>query len=255
MNVLSEKTLQACSGDDAAVVLARVVSARISAPGTRSESAMIELEVERTICGSSPPAVSVWRYTSRGNTILQQGRRYVVAVVRGSGPVPYGLGDFVLVPEGREAEAVQAHLRIVQRMAPSGATSGNDTARQTRKVTILDEQVLRAAIDHGESIALVHVIRASISSPGTRSELAVLEVAVERSLRGDIPSRLSLCRYTSRGDTVLQPGKKYVVTFDRGDMTPVPWELGAFVAVAEGTESHAVDAHLAALRRLTPGGT
>lgn len=121
MNVLSKKTLQACRGDDAAVVLARVASARISASGTRSESAMIELEVERTICGSSPPAVSVWRYTSRGNTILQQGRRYVVAVVRGSGPVPYGLGDFVLVPEGREAEAVEAHLEIVRRMKPAEA--------------------------------------------------------------------------------------------------------------------------------------
>jgi hypothetical protein len=120
MNMLSKKVLRECSGDDAAVVLARVAGARISAPGTRSEAAILELEVERTICGTSPPAVSTWRYTSRGNTVLQQGRKYVVAFARGAGPVPYGLGDFVPVPEGREAEIVEAHLAVVKRMSPPG---------------------------------------------------------------------------------------------------------------------------------------
>lgn len=119
MNLLSKKTLRECRAGDAAVVLARVERARISAAGTRSEAAVLELQIERTICGSSPSTVSVWRYTSRGNTLLKAGQRYVVAFARGPGPVPYGLGDFVLVPEGRESEAVDAHLEIVRRMKPA----------------------------------------------------------------------------------------------------------------------------------------
>jgi hypothetical protein len=118
METLSDETLQGCKGDDAAVVLARVARAHISSPGTRSEAARVELEVERTICGTAPAALKAWRYTSGGNTVLEQGRRYVVAVHRGPGPVPYGLGDAVLVPEGREAEAVDAHLAKLRRAKP-----------------------------------------------------------------------------------------------------------------------------------------
>lgn len=120
MNTLSKKTLRDCRSGDAAVVLARVERAQVSAPGTRSESAQVDLKVERTLCGSSPETVRAWRYTSRGNTILEEGERYVVAIARGQGAVPWALGDFVRVPPGREAEAVDAHLAILRRMKPAG---------------------------------------------------------------------------------------------------------------------------------------
>lgn len=120
MSMLSEKTLRACREPGVAIVLARVTKAEIEAPGTRSEMAVLDLAVERTICGEAPPALSAWRYTSRGDTILQEGERYVVVCSKGSGPVDYGLGDFVPVPPGREAEVVEAHLAAVKRMSGGG---------------------------------------------------------------------------------------------------------------------------------------
>jgi hypothetical protein len=120
MSMLSKKTLRACRDPGVVIALVRVTKAEIDNPGTRSEMAVLDLAVERPICGEAPPSLSAWRYTSRGNTVLQEGRRYVAVCARGVGPVDYGLGDFVPVPEGKETEIVDAHLAAVKRTPATG---------------------------------------------------------------------------------------------------------------------------------------
>lgn len=51
-----------------------------------------------------------------------------------------------------------------------------------------------------------------------------------------------------------QQRKKYIVAFARGRHGSAEHGLGAFVAVPEGKEREIVDAHLAALKRLSPAG-
>jgi hypothetical protein len=116
MNILGKKTLRVCGDPDSGIVLARVAKARIRAPGTRSEAVILDLDVERKICGDPPTPLSVWSYTSRGNTFLKEGQKYVVVFTPTTvGPVRHGLGDFIAVPEGKEAEIVDAHLAALAR--------------------------------------------------------------------------------------------------------------------------------------------
>lgn len=120
MTLLSDESLQACREPGVAVVLARVTKAEIDNPGTRSEMAILDLAVERTLCGEVPPAVSVWRYTSRGDTVLREKERYVVVCAKRNGPVDHSLGEFVPVPAGRETEVVEAHLAALKRLSAQG---------------------------------------------------------------------------------------------------------------------------------------
>jgi len=120
MTMLSKKALRACRDPGVAIVFARVARAEIDNAGTRSETAVLDLAVERTICGEAPQTLSVWRYTSGGNTHLKEGSRYVVVCRRGPGPVDYGLGEFVHVPEGKESEIVEAHLAAVKQPPATG---------------------------------------------------------------------------------------------------------------------------------------
>lgn len=115
VTLLSPRVLEACRDPRAAIVLARVDSARISNAGTRSEMTILDLTLERRICGEAPATLRAWRYTSGGDTVLRKGGRYVLACARGSGPVDWGLGEFVAVPAGKESEIVDAHLAALKR--------------------------------------------------------------------------------------------------------------------------------------------
>jgi hypothetical protein len=119
MKTLSQETLGDCAHDTVAVVLALVEHAEIAAPGARGETAFLRLRVERTVCGTVPASLEAWRYTSEGDTALEAGKKYIVALVRQRGPVPYALGEFVLVPAGREAQAVDAHLALLRKSKDS----------------------------------------------------------------------------------------------------------------------------------------
>lgn len=137
---------------------------------------------------------------------------------------------------------------------PALARGASVSKQGVRDMEMLSDEALRACREHGEAIALVRVTKAAIESPGTRGEMAVLELAVERAVCGEAPAAVEAWRYTSRGDTLLRQGRKYVVTLSRGGIGPVEFGLGAFVPVAEGREPEAVDAHLAALKRLPAAG-
>ncbi len=120
MEMLSDEALGACSTPSVAIVLARVTAAEIDAAGTRSEAAVLEVAVERTLCGRAPATLSVWRWTSGGDTVLVPGRKYLVVCRRGPGLAPYGLGHFVPVPEAEESAIVAAHLAALKRLQAKG---------------------------------------------------------------------------------------------------------------------------------------
>ncbi len=114
MQTLSDDALRSCGEPGNALALVRVKSVAIDAPGSRSEHVIADLAIERTICGSPPQMLEAWSFTSKGNTLLEAGRRYVLALIAAQGYTPFGLGDFVEVPEGREDEAVELHQRALK---------------------------------------------------------------------------------------------------------------------------------------------
>lgn len=123
-NLLSKNALRSGTADGAAIVLARVKDVRIDSAGSRSEAAVFKLAVEQVLCGSSPSSLTVWRYTSGKSTLhglgktLQRGNTCVLAFERGDGPwpAPRALVEFVLVPEGRQDEIVEAHLEALRQI-------------------------------------------------------------------------------------------------------------------------------------------
>jgi hypothetical protein len=115
MQKISDETLRSCcSAPGNAVALVLVKSVEIDAPGTRSEHVTVDLAIERTICGAPPPMLEAWSFTSKGNSILTAGRRYVLALIAAQGYADFGLGEFVEVPQGRENEAVEMHQRALK---------------------------------------------------------------------------------------------------------------------------------------------
>jgi hypothetical protein len=114
MKKISDEALQTCSEPGNAVVLALVKSVDIDAAGTRSEHVMVDLAIERTICGAPPPTVEAWSFTSKGNIVLTVGRRYVISLIAAQGYADFGLGEFVEVPQGRENEAVETHQQALR---------------------------------------------------------------------------------------------------------------------------------------------
>lgn len=97
------------------VAVVRVIDVTLEAPGTRSEAVRVSAEVERLLHGKSDPRVTLHRYTSGGNRLLDAGNRYIVAV---SGPgegnmIPMELIGFVEVSEASQAEAIAAHERLI----------------------------------------------------------------------------------------------------------------------------------------------
>ncbi len=117
MDRLSDEALRACQDPGSAVALVRVRAVELHAPGTRSEHVIADLDVERALCGSPPPALKAWSFTSKGALLVAEGRRYVMAVLAAQGYARFGIGDRVEVPPGREDEAVELHRKALAALA------------------------------------------------------------------------------------------------------------------------------------------
>jgi len=116
----------------------------------------------------------------------------------------------------------------------------------------LSDDVLRAALDDGRSLALVLVLSTSVSDPGTMSESLEAELAVEQVLLGQPAPRVSAWTWSHPN---LVPGHRYLVVFGGGfsKMGPGGREklaLGAILEVSHGAEAEAVRVHGEALERL-----
>ncbi len=96
-----------------AVALVRVLAVKLHAPGSRSEHVTVELQVEHVLCGSPPDRVAAWSFTSKGDKLVAENRRYVMVLLAAQGYAPFGLGDRVEVLPGQEAEAVEAHQKAL----------------------------------------------------------------------------------------------------------------------------------------------
>ena len=112
----------------------------------------------------------------------------------------------------------------------------------------IDAETLQEAADDGV-IALVRATKAEISNPGTRSESVRVEAEIVSSLRGPTPRPLVLRRYTSGGDTVLTPGRHYIVAAITDARFAPAMQVTGLVPVAEGQQDPAVAAHRAILER------
>jgi len=113
MEQLSNEALFACNEPGSAIALVCVEQVKISAPGSRSEHVEAELSVEQTLCGSLPTRLIAWSFTSKGDTLLDSGKRYLIVLVAAQGYAPFGLGERILVPPGREAEAIEQHRKAL----------------------------------------------------------------------------------------------------------------------------------------------
>lgn len=113
MERLSDEALRACAEPGNAIALVRVERVSISAPGTRSEHVKAELAVEQALCGSPPARLVAWSFTSKGDTLLDAGRRYLVVLLAAQGYAPFGIGDHLEVAPGREAEALEQHRKAL----------------------------------------------------------------------------------------------------------------------------------------------
>ncbi len=112
---LSDEVLQRVCGDPTqSIGLVKVDKVQLRAKGSRSEHVVAKLSVEQTICGALPAAVEAWCFTSNGQSLLAEGRRYVLALAAGAGYAPFGFGEFVEVPPGRERESTELHQRAVK---------------------------------------------------------------------------------------------------------------------------------------------
>lgn len=120
MERLSDEALRACQEPGNAVALVRVRAVELDAAGTRSEHVTAELEVERALCGAPPSSLEAWSFTSKGDTLVAPGRRYVIALLAAQGYAPFGIGDRVEVPPGREGEAVEVHRKALAVLGATG---------------------------------------------------------------------------------------------------------------------------------------
>jgi hypothetical protein len=113
MERIGDEALRAGLEAGNAVALVRVLAVKLHAPGSRSEHITVELQVERALCGSPPEKVRAWSFTKNGDPLVSESHRYVMVLLAAQGYAPFGLGDRVEVPPGREAEAVETHERAL----------------------------------------------------------------------------------------------------------------------------------------------
>lgn len=118
--LIADVLLSRCIESKGAVVLVQVDRVEIKAKGTRSESAWFKATVNQTVYGAPEPRIEFWCTTSKGKTVLTEGRTYIVAV-SGSGEnwVPGTMMDYVPVRPGKEDATVNEHKLAVQRLLAS----------------------------------------------------------------------------------------------------------------------------------------
>lgn len=131
--------------------------------------------------------------------------------------------------------------------APAASAPAQDTHPMPapHQATIKAE-ALQEAAEEGV-VALVRVTRAALQHAGTRSETAQIDLEIVTSLRGPSPKPLVVRRFTSKGDTLMETGKLYMVAAVPDQRTEDALQLIGFVPVAAGQEGAAVESHRAAL--------
>ncbi len=133
-------------------------------------------------------------------------------------------------------------------LAIGAPPAGREAASAERKDNVeqISDELLRRVLQDNLAVALVRVVATEVAAPGTRSEAAVADLAVERVVFGDLAPTVAAWRYGAKETTLVQT-HRYVVVVKRGmDYTPL---LG-FVEVPPGAEDEAVRVHREALERL-----
>jgi hypothetical protein len=118
MERLSDDALREGREAGNAVALVHVLAVDLHAAGTRSEYVTVQLQIERVLCGSPPEKLTAWSFTSKGDTLVTQGQRYVMVLVQAQGYARFGIGDRVEVLKGEEAQAVELHQKALAALGP-----------------------------------------------------------------------------------------------------------------------------------------
>lgn len=110
--------LKECLNNNGIIALVFVKRADVLLIGTRSEWVDISVMVEQEVHGSLSGEVQLRRYTSGGDTVLQKGKRYIVAITPVTRFAPrLSLEGFVEVPDGMEADYIDSHRRAVKEIS------------------------------------------------------------------------------------------------------------------------------------------
>ena len=115
---------------------------------------------------------------------------------------------------------------------------------------ILSEQAIRDTANNG-AIAVITVFSTEIELPGTRSQRTRITAKLVRTLHGTTGAdgaTVQLVRYSSGNDTILQPGKSYVVAALALPRWAPALELVDFVPV-DPADAAAVEANAAAVKK------
>ena len=114
----------------------------------------------------------------------------------------------------------------------------------------IDRSVLKTILEDGGYVAIVRITDATIMLEGTRSESVVLTAVVLHKLHGELGDTVTIERYTSKGDVVLQPGMVYAVALELVPVFSDNPVLSAFVQVADDAIDDSAEKHRAALAEL-----
>ena len=122
MNTIDQEALQECLEGSAAIALVRVTTRAVDREGTRSEQTVYGVEVQEVVCGKLPRRLELSRWG--GGYEMKVGHHYMVAVPRGSKPLPDGARGRALglveVNPGEEKAAVEAHRRTLDVLRGGG---------------------------------------------------------------------------------------------------------------------------------------
>ncbi|MFL5349711.1 MAG: hypothetical protein ACJ8AT_33355 [Hyalangium sp.] len=123
VEVIEEQVLRDCLASGGSVALARVGRLEPVYQGTRGAKVFIHLEVEQQLHGQLPREVRYWVY---GSPELVQLPPQLIIAVRPpyAGTQEVQMMSAVEVPQGMEAESVQAHQQALAKLGKSPAPSG-----------------------------------------------------------------------------------------------------------------------------------
>jgi hypothetical protein len=122
--------------------------------------------------------------------------------------------------------------------------------RGPQGVKIIDRSVLKTIVEEGGYVAIVRITDAAIMLEGTRSEAVVLTGTVLHELHGELGDTVTIERYTSKGDVVLQPGMVYAVALELVPVVADNPVLSAYVPVTDDAIDDSAEQHRAALAEL-----
>ncbi len=92
-----------------------------------------------------------------------------------------------------------------------GLATASSEEGMPQAVDTIDRSSLATVLEEGGYVAIVRVTDATPRLEGTRSERFVATAEVLHRLHGELPDTVTIQRFTSGGDLVLQPGRVYAV--------------------------------------------